>query len=116
MSKYIGDEFIDYFNKHLDIIAINVKKYRLKSGMKKNELAEKAGINSDSVSKIEDAETAMELETLCRLAYALKVRPTQLLRDGDVTNYYLKLLHNMENATEEEIEDFNEWAFKTFGE
>lgn len=62
-----------------DIIAENVRYYRIKSGMKREELANKAHIVYACLMKIERGKTLPRLDTLDCLAQALDLQTAQLL-------------------------------------
>ena len=62
-----------------DIIAKNIKYYRQKSGMKREELANKAHIVYACLMKIERGQTLPRLDTLECLANALGLQTAQLL-------------------------------------
>ena len=57
----------------LRVIGENVKKYREKANLTQAELAEKIGIGTASVSRIERGEKRMKLETLRAFADALDI-------------------------------------------
>ena len=57
----------------LGIIGENVKKYREKANLTQAELAEKVGIGTASVSRIERGEKRMKMETLRAFADALDI-------------------------------------------
>ncbi len=62
-----------------DIIAENVRYYRRKSGMKRDELANRAHIVYACLMKIERGQTLPRLDTLECLAQALDLQTAQLL-------------------------------------
>lgn len=60
-------------------IANNLKESRLKKGLTQAELAEKAGMNSNSYAKIERGKAQLKGVTLVKLLKALGVKPTDIL-------------------------------------
>ncbi|MCW2841812.1 MAG: family transcriptional regulator [Aeromicrobium sp.] len=64
-------------------IAVNVRHHRTVSGLSVADMAERIGISKAMLSKIENAQTSCSLATLQRLATALDVPVTSLLRGAD---------------------------------
>jgi len=60
-------------------VSAQIKAVRLKRGMTLPELAEKAGIAKGNLSKIESHGSNLSLDTLFKLADALKINPCLLL-------------------------------------
>ena len=61
-------------------LATNVIRLRQRAGLSQQALADLADTHWRHVQKVEHAETNATLETIARLARALKVHPSQLLR------------------------------------
>jgi transcriptional regulator with XRE-family HTH domain len=61
------------------IVGETVRVERKRAGLSQEELAEKADLNRNYVGEIERAEKKITLETLQRIAKALKLRITDLL-------------------------------------
>jgi len=78
-EKNTGVSF-EYYDKHLEL-GFNIALYRKKAGMTQDQLAEKAGISRQYMSKIEAPNmiTNISVEILLRLAAALQITPTKLL-------------------------------------
>jgi transcriptional regulator with XRE-family HTH domain len=64
-------------------IAVQVRHHRLARGLTVGELSVRAGISKAMLSKIENSLTSSSLTTLARLAAALEVPVTALLRGAD---------------------------------
>lgn len=62
-------------------IALNVKIFRLRMGLSQEELADICGYHRTYIGSIERSERNITVSTLEALAVALKVEPTELLRD-----------------------------------
>ena len=56
-----------------------VREIRLEQGLSQEQLAEKSGLHRTAISFIERAERSSTLETVEKLARALKVQPAQLM-------------------------------------
>lgn len=67
------------------VIATQVRKLRLASGLSVGDMAAKVGISKAMLSKIESAQTSCSLSTLARLAAGLDVPVTSLFRGADST-------------------------------
>ncbi|MGW4477572.1 helix-turn-helix domain-containing protein [Rhodococcus triatomae] len=65
------------------VIAAQVRKLRLASGLSVGDMAAKIGISKAMLSKIENAQTSCSLSTLARLAAGLDVPVTSLFRGAD---------------------------------
>ncbi len=65
------------------VIAQQIRRYRLGANMTLGTLADLAGISKAMLSKIENAQTSFSLTTLSGLAQALEVPVTALLRGAD---------------------------------
>lgn len=58
-----------------------VREARLERGLSQEELAHRAGMHRTAISFIEQAQRSSTLETIERLAKALKVQPSTLIPD-----------------------------------
>ncbi|NMD63450.1 MULTISPECIES: helix-turn-helix domain-containing protein [Rhodococcus] len=65
------------------VIAAQVRKLRLASGLSVGDMATRVGISKAMLSKIENAQTSCSLSTLARLAAGLDVPVTSLFRGAD---------------------------------
>lgn len=65
--------------KTIKEITENIKQARLKKGWTQQELADKAGLDSNSVAKIERGESRPKVLTLTKLIKALGVKSTDIL-------------------------------------
>jgi transcriptional regulator with XRE-family HTH domain len=64
----------------IETVAVKIKKLREKRGWTKRQLAVKAGISYGYLWRLEDARQDPTLTVLEKLAKALKVRVTELLK------------------------------------
>ncbi len=64
------------------LIASNVKKLRLRMGLSQEEFADLCGYHRTYIGSVERSERNITVSTLEALALALKVEPTELLRDN----------------------------------
>lgn len=88
----------------LGIIGQNVKKYRESAGLTQADLAEKVGIGTASVSRIERGEKRMRLETLRALADALGISVGLLFYQRNKDELLLTLTKMLEGKQPEFIE------------
>ena len=84
-----------------EILALNLKEYRRKSGLTQEKLAEKAGISANYLSMVEISRQFPTPEMLDRLAQALDINTFQLFDPCSTPNG--ALLH-LERAIVENIE------------
>ncbi|MCD6311200.1 MAG: helix-turn-helix transcriptional regulator [Elusimicrobia bacterium] len=63
----------------VETVAVCVRKYRKKSDLTQEELAEKSGLHPTYIAKIESGRQVCSLKTLSRIADALSVSPHTLL-------------------------------------
>lgn len=88
----------------LRVIGENVKKYREKANLTKAELAEKIGIGTASVSRIERGEKRMKLETLRAFADALDISVGLLFYQENKNELILTLAKMLDGQSSEFIE------------
>jgi transcriptional regulator with XRE-family HTH domain len=60
--------------------AENVRRFRLERNLNQVQLAREMGIAQSAVSKMESGEVEPELSTVCKVAYALRIDPIELLK------------------------------------
>ena len=65
-----------------DIFKNNVRRLRKKKGLKKLELAEKAGLHINSIAGVEAEGKSFTPETLQKIAGALGVKPYVLIKES----------------------------------
>jgi len=83
----------------LEILAKNVKRYRNVRGLKQSELAEKIGISSDYMCKIENAKTDnIGSKYLFRICRELKIELVQLFME-DPEELFLKFVMSSQNLS-----------------
>ena len=56
-----------------------VRRYRLRHGFSQEELAYRAGLHRTQITLIERGKRSPRLETICKLAAALDVKPARLI-------------------------------------
>lgn len=66
-------------DKTLKKIAENLRKARLGAGLTQLELAKKSGLSTNYISRIERADVSPTVETLEKLAKALKLNSSDIL-------------------------------------
>lgn len=84
-------------NQLTDLIGKNVCKYREQSGMTQAQLAEKIGVGTPYVSRIERGEKCMKLYTLYSLAEALDVSCDALLYPESTSTHVNTIVRLLEN-------------------
>jgi transcriptional regulator with XRE-family HTH domain len=65
-----------------EVVARNVRLIRNNIGWSQEELAAEAGLHRTYIGSIERAERNVSVDNIEKLARALRVKPTELLRDG----------------------------------
>jgi len=65
----------------IDILAQNVRKYRLESGLTMEALANEAGIEYSQISRIERGLINTSVSVIFAIAKALKIKPAMLLNE-----------------------------------
>ena len=88
----------------LGIIGENVKKYREKANLTQADLAEKVGIGTASVLRIERGEKRMKLETLRAVADALDISVGLLFYQENESELLLTLTKMLNGQSPEFIE------------
>ena len=88
----------------LGIIGENVKKYREKANLTQAELAEKVGIGTASVSRIECGEKRMKMETLRAFPVALDISVGLLFYQENRDELLLTLAKMLDGQSPEFIE------------
>jgi transcriptional regulator with XRE-family HTH domain len=68
-------------NKISKILGETIRSERIKAGLSQEQLAEKANVARNYIGNIERAEYKVTVETLARIAKALKVRGRDLVAD-----------------------------------
>jgi transcriptional regulator with XRE-family HTH domain len=63
------------------ILGETVREKRVRAGLSQEDLAEKANLTRNYIGQIERAEKRIHLETLAKIAKALKVRVRELVAD-----------------------------------
>jgi transcriptional regulator with XRE-family HTH domain len=87
--------------KENEVIGLRIKEFRSNAGLTQGQLAEKAAIDTNNLSRIERGQTTPMLETILKIASALDVTPNDiLLLSYDAPKEHLdaelaKLLQNM---------------------
>jgi transcriptional regulator with XRE-family HTH domain len=66
-------------DKTLRKVADNVRKARYEAGLTQLELAKKSGLSTNYISRIERADVSPTIETLEKLAKALKIKSSKIL-------------------------------------
>lgn len=70
-----------------DIVAGNIKRYRIKAGLTQAELAQKIGKTVERICQVENNVSTTKLVTLDQIAEALGVEPYQLLLTKEFPQY-----------------------------
>lgn len=66
-------------DKTLRKVADNMRKARYEAGLTQLELAKKSGLSTNYISRIERADVSPTIETLEKLAKALKIKSSNIL-------------------------------------
>ena len=81
------------------LLGENICKYRTQLGLTQAELAEKIGVNSSYISRIECADKSMKIITLYNLAEALNVSCDALLNSESCTAHTQTIAKMLENQS-----------------
>jgi len=65
----------------IELLAKNVRKYRLKSGISQTTLAQLIGVTFSQIARIELAEINTSVSMVYLIAKALDIKPSQLLEE-----------------------------------
>ena len=110
--KEINEELNDFLLLYRKTIAFNVTKYRKKAGLTLKALGKLSGLVPDIVSKVEHKQSSLELDTILKLSYGLKISPMRLFEVpegnniGD-TDFYQLFFKYLENLSDEEKQIMN---------
>jgi transcriptional regulator with XRE-family HTH domain len=63
------------------LFASNIRRLRLQRGWSQESLAARVGIHRTYMGSVERAERNVGIDNICRIAWALGVRPFELLKD-----------------------------------
>jgi transcriptional regulator with XRE-family HTH domain len=63
-----------------DVVAVNVRRLRHDKGWTQEDLADRVGLSARYVGQIERAQASMTVSVLGRIANALRVEPTEMLK------------------------------------
>lgn len=64
-------------------LAINVRNERVRQGISQDRLAEISGLNQKTISRLESCIYATSVDTIERIAFALRIDADQLLRKAE---------------------------------
>lgn len=64
-------------------LATKIRKLRAKHGWSQEELADRAGLHRTYISHIENGKREISLETMCKVAHALEITPSELMKGVD---------------------------------
>jgi transcriptional regulator with XRE-family HTH domain len=67
--------------KHRKVLGETIRSYRKEAGVSQETLAEKADLHHNYVGELERGEKAATIDTIVKVAKALGIRPSSLLRD-----------------------------------
>ena len=94
------------------LVGRRIKRFRLEAKLNQNELAEKAEIDTNNLSRIERGQTTPMLETILKIAAALEITPNDILLeiypaptallDAEISN----LLGDMSNEQRKKVVEY----------
>ena len=79
MFRLLAFHFLVATRNAYKIVGEAVRAARTEAGMSQEDLAEKANLARNYIGNVERAEKKITIETLCKLAKALGVRPRDLI-------------------------------------
>lgn len=85
-------------NQLTNLIGRNICKYREKSGMTQAQLAEKIGVGTPYISRIERGEKSMKIYTLYSLAEALNISCDALLYPESASSHINNIVQLLEDC------------------
>jgi transcriptional regulator with XRE-family HTH domain len=62
-------------------VGANIRRVRKRLGLSQEDLAERAGLHWTYVGSVERGERNVSIDNICKLAWALGLRPTRLLKE-----------------------------------
>ncbi len=65
----------------LKVAADNIRRYRLKANISQEKLAEYADVHRNYIGRVERCEINLSLVQLAKIAIALNIQPTELLKE-----------------------------------
>ncbi|MDB6112700.1 MAG: family transcriptional regulator [Pedosphaera sp.] len=77
----IGLHDVAAIKKHRKVLGETIRSCRKASGMSQERFGEKADLHPKYVGELERGEKAATIDTLVKVAKALGIRPSELLRD-----------------------------------
>lgn len=86
------------------IFGQNIRKLREKHGLTMGELAKAVGTTYQTISRIEDGESATDIDTLEKISRQLGVGPAELLMDQDLSDIKRDIIAALASLDEEEAE------------
>lgn len=92
-----------------EIIAHNLKKWRMEKNMSQGQLAEKAGISKVIISQIEKGDSNPTINTIWKLTGALELPYTSLLEPEETKTVYVKKT-DIKDLAEDKYHIFNYYA------
>lgn len=67
--------------KHHKLLGDTIRSYREKAGLSQEKLAEEAGLHHNYIGEIERGEKAATIDTIVKIAAALRMRARDLVHD-----------------------------------
>ncbi|MCR5080322.1 MAG: helix-turn-helix domain-containing protein [Treponema sp.] len=94
----------------------NIHQFRLKKNLTQEQLAEKTGITTITLSKLENGKSWISLETLEKIISVLEVKPYQLFIETQVEYRQYKefILQSMNKILDESMENLEKKPLKIF--
>lgn len=96
------------------ILGVNIHNFRLTKNMTQEELAEKTGITTITLSKLENGKTWISLDTFEKIINALNIRPFQLFIEtqSDYRKYKEFVVNSFSTSFDESFEKLEHQALK----
>lgn len=74
-------------NLVLKLIAENLKRLRKERRLTQEQLAERVGVMTQTISNIENSKSYPEFATLCGIIHALEIRPCDIFKEPGVDDF-----------------------------
>ena len=101
--------YVDYLDEFKNNVAKNITRNREAKNWSMRQLADLAGVSPESLSNIESAKVTISGASLCKIAFALGIRPNELLEDSDRLDFIDNIRIFLNNLDEKDKNTINNY-------